>query len=67
MNIILNGKNTWIDKDIFTVADLLSLLDIPTLGTAVALNDKVVRRNDHSSTQITEGDRIEIVRAVAGG
>lgn len=36
-------------------------------GVAIALNGRVLRRRDWGDTPITEGDRIEIVRAMQGG
>jgi sulfur carrier protein len=36
-------------------------------GTAVALNDNVVPRAHHGSTALRDGDRLEIIVAVAGG
>jgi len=50
-----------------TVAQLLVQLGIPTAGTAVARNDAVVRKAQHAETALENGDRIEIIRAVAGG
>jgi len=66
MKIILNGVETEI-SDNSTVAQLLASKNIPTSGTAVACNDKVVKKSTHETTMLCEGDRVEIIRAVAGG
>jgi len=50
-----------------TVEALLRSLDAQRDGTAVALNDDVVPRARHAETPLHEGDRIEIIVAVAGG
>ncbi len=50
-----------------TLAQLLQALDAPPVGIAIAKNDCVVRRSAFASETIEEGDRIEIIRAVAGG
>jgi sulfur carrier protein len=50
-----------------TVAQLLERVQAPERGIAVAKNDRVVRRSDFQEERISEGDRIEIIRAVAGG
>ena len=50
-----------------TIADLLLDLDISHSGTAVACNDTVVRKALYVETLINAGDRVEIIRAVAGG
>jgi sulfur carrier protein len=36
-------------------------------GFAIALNGAVVRKDQWQNTPLTEGDRIEIVRAIQGG
>ena len=66
MNIIINGKESEVAEG-STVAQLLENLQIPTAGTAVACNDKVVRKALHEETVLQAGDRVEIIRAVAGG
>ena len=50
-----------------SLADLLVELALPTLGIAVAVNGNVVRRADHATALLNEGDQIEIIRAVQGG
>lgn len=66
MEIILNGQTTECPEG-STVAAVLAQLDIPTAGTAVARNDMVVRKANYAATILAPGDRIEIIRAVAGG
>jgi len=53
--------------DELTVGALLALLGVPLAGVAVARNDRVVRRVDYEAHAIEDGDRIEIIKAVAGG
>jgi sulfur carrier protein len=50
-----------------TVGALLELLGAARAGIAVARNEHIVRRGDYDSDRIGDGDRIEIIRAVAGG
>jgi sulfur carrier protein len=50
-----------------TVATLLAELDVRRDGIAVALNDDVVPRTEHASRELRDGDRVEIIVAVAGG
>jgi sulfur carrier protein len=50
-----------------TVGALLELLGSPASGVAVARNDRVVRRSEYDRDRIHEGDRLEIIHAVAGG
>jgi sulfur carrier protein len=50
-----------------TFERLLDELGIDVRGIAVARNDEVVRRADLGRARIAQGDRIEIIKAVAGG
>lgn len=50
-----------------TIGTLLTILGAESSGIAVARNERVVRRAEYDSDPIADGDRIEIIRAVAGG
>ncbi len=50
-----------------TVARLLERLGVMRSGIAVAKNDRVVRRAEYESSEIADGDTVEIIKAVAGG
>jgi len=49
------------------LADLASWLDLPAFGSAIELNGEVIRRAEHPSTPLNEGDHLEVVRLVGGG
>ena len=66
MNLIINGESTEAPR-LDTVADLAGWLGLPSFGSAVELNGRVVRRADYAATSVNEGDRLEIVRLVGGG
>ncbi len=66
MQIELNGQPQEC-PDGATLAQLLEALAIPLAGTAVARNDEVVRKAQYAETRLASGDRLEIIRAVAGG
>jgi sulfur carrier protein len=50
-----------------TVAALLQTLALRRDGVAVAVNDDVVPRGEHDTRTLNDGDRLEIIVAVAGG
>ena len=66
MSIAINGEEGRFPAGI-SVAELLSILNVPKVGVAVAINFEVVRRQALETTRIQEGDRVEIIRAVQGG
>ncbi len=65
MRITLNGEALETQSE--NIAALLHERAMPQIGVAVARNGSVVRRADHQSTLLREGDAIEIIRAVQGG
>lgn len=66
MKASINGKLHELPEGC-TVADLLIRMAAPERGIAVAKNDLVVRRSAFSREPVCDGDRIEIIKAVAGG
>ena len=66
MTIQVNGESREI-ADGATLASLLAAIGVRRDGPAVALNDDVVPRGRHSATALRDGDRLEIIVAVAGG
>ncbi len=66
MKATINGEARELPDDL-TVGALLEHLGAPRTGIAVARNDRVVRRVEYDTRAIEDGDRIEIIKAVAGG
>ena len=66
MKATINGSPRELPGEL-TVGALLDLLGSPRTGVAVARNDRVVRRSEYQSDVVRDGDRIEIIQAVAGG
>ena len=66
MRALVNGEVREL-PDGTTVAGLLAQLGGLDAGIAGARNDVVVRRSEFAERTLEDGDRIEIIRAVAGG
>lgn len=62
MRITHNGETR--ETDAATLGELLGRLPA---GCAVAVNDEVVRRAELALRPLRDGDRVEVVTAVAGG
>ena len=65
MNITVNNKLTATEAT--TVAQLADALALPTVGVALAINNKMVPRTEWSSKTLCEGDAVVIIKAVCGG
>lgn len=66
MQVIANGDPVEL-ADGATVEDLLAALELGGKWVVVERNRQPVARADLATTVLAEGDRIELVRAVAGG
>ncbi|MCU1483617.1 MAG: sulfur carrier protein ThiS [Actinomycetia bacterium] len=66
MRLVVNGDETEVD-DGAKVADLLDQLGLGPKWVIVERNGEPVERRDVPTTALADGDRIELVRAVAGG
>lgn len=66
MKASINGRLRDLPDEL-TVGALLEMLGSPRTGIAVARNERIVQRSEYDVDRLREGDRIEIVTAVAGG
>ena len=66
MIVQINGKDREIEEGV-QLDQLLSDLNISTIGTAVELNREVVPKRTYAETPLSDGDIVEIIRMVGGG
>ncbi len=66
MQVRVNGEDRELEEGV-SVAALLDSMSLEVNGIAVALNMEIVRRGEYGDTRLSDGDEVEIVRAVGGG
>ena len=66
MNVVVNGDDVEV-ADGASVVDLLHQLELGEKWVIVERNGEPVERRFLSATTLADGDRLELVRAVAGG
>jgi sulfur carrier protein len=66
IQIEVNGEARSVPQGL-TVAELLETLGLRAELVAVERNARLVRRSERGTTQLSEGDRIELVTLVGGG
>ena len=66
MQVHVNGEAREV-PDGTTVAALLQETGAPAEGVAVEVNRTLVRRADHATRALEDGDRVEVVGLVGGG
>ncbi len=66
MIVVANGDPVELAEGA-TVADLLDALGLAAKWVVAERNGEPVNRREVAETRLADGDRIELVRAVAGG
>ena len=68
MTVVVNGEPRELPSGV-TVRGLLDVLDVPggASGIAIAVDAEVVPRGEWDATELGEGARVEVLRAVQGG
>jgi sulfur carrier protein len=67
MQLTINGKLREFDAATFTVAHLVTQLNLEGKRLAIECNGEIVPRSQFAATQLVDGDKLEIVGAVGGG
>ena len=66
MRIMINGESRELAANL-TVAAMLQTLGIDTRKVAVERNLEIVPKSTFATTEIRDGDRLEIVHFIGGG
>ncbi len=68
MKITLNSKTVEFGNSTQpTLHELMASVGVPQTGIAIALNNRVIRRDDWASTRLAEGDSVTVISAICGG
>ena len=67
MNIRVNGEEQQFAEGSLSLPELIERLELSGQPVVVELNDQALLGKEIANTKIKNGDRIEIVRIVAGG
>ena len=65
MKLVLNGKDREVDAT--QVENLVAELGLPLAAALVEHNGTALLRSEWATTKLQPGDRLEIIRMVAGG
>jgi thiazole synthase len=67
MQVIVNQQPCEFPSDSLSLTTLLDSRGIPARAVAVAINGEVVPRSTWPTVQLADGDRLDLVKIVAGG
>lgn len=66
VEVFVNGRSQQVEPPV-TIQQLLDVLDIRRGYVAVEVNGQLVPRQQHATSRLQEGDRLEVVTLVGGG
>ena len=66
IEIVVNDQSITIAEG-SSVTDVLKILEIRTKAIAVEINQEIVSGQNHATTLVNAGDRLEVVTLVGGG
>lgn len=66
MEITVNGKAFEVNDGI-NVGEIPALAGINSESIAIAVENRVIRKAEWSSTKLNNGDRVTVIKAVCGG
>ncbi|MEI5909548.1 sulfur carrier protein ThiS [Bacillus spongiae] len=67
MNLRINGESITVPKDIKNVTALLAHYGVEDQIIIVEHNHEIIEKDKHQTTNLQDGDNIEIVHFVGGG
>lgn len=67
MKITLNNEPLILPEESMTVNELMEWRHIPAGGTAVAINNRLIRTDRRDTTYLQEDDSVTIISAAFGG
>ena len=67
MIVIYNNETLSLPNDNMTLSELAKWKNIPLQGTAIAINDKLVKKDNWETTYLNNLDRVTVITAAFGG
>lgn len=67
MTVYINSKQTELPDTVGNLAQLLAFLNVPSKGTGIAVNNKMVKAIDWDHSFLKPEDRVLIISATFGG
>ncbi|KGY10968.1 thiamine biosynthesis protein ThiS [Vibrio tubiashii] len=66
ITIVINDQSHQVASE-SNLQQIIGQFSLPEMGCVFAINNNVVPRNEWASTVLSQGDRISLFQAIAGG
>lgn len=67
MNITLNNRSENLAGDKFTVSEILSIKNFTFRMLVIKVNGKLIKKPQYKSTEVVNGDNVQILHMISGG
>lgn len=67
MKIILNNTPEEFEPAEMTVSDLLKIKNFTFKLLVIKINGKVIRKHEHATAKIQDGDHVTVLHLISGG
>lgn len=67
MNLVINGEDHSDLPEPLTVLGLITYLGLPEKKIAIERNREIVSKSTFETTELSDGDRLEIIHFIGGG
>ena len=67
MKLKINGEIKEFESNLKNISELLKALNVNSKFVAVELNGSVVYKENFETTEVKDGDKVEVVSFVGGG
>jgi len=67
VKLLINGSTVEVPSTIHTISELIHHCQLNSPVIIVEYNQTILQKQEHETTEITEGDKIELVQFVGGG
>lgn len=67
MSLLINGSTVQVPKDVSTISDVIRHFFADQPVVIVEHNGEILNKETHTSREVTDGDKLELVNFVGGG
>ncbi len=67
MNITLNNRSENLEGDKLTVSEILAIKNFTFQMLVIKVNGKLIRKPQYNSTEVVNGDNVQILHMISGG